>query len=77
MRTVTRRCIQNGEDGTHHGDQRLANSMAKKKKKKTNGADRGYCSFRNGDRQTDNPPQKQGGIFAGDAGGRELGSAEL
>lgn len=26
--------------------------------------------------QTDNP-QEQGGIFAGDAGGRELGSAEL
>lgn len=49
----------------------------KEKKKKTNGADRGYCPFRNGDRQTDNPPQKQGGIFAGDAGGRELGSAEL
>lgn len=30
MRTVTRRCIQNEEDGTHHGDRRLANSLTKK-----------------------------------------------
>lgn len=70
MRTVTRRCIQNEEDGTHHGDRRLANSLTKKK---PHGADRGCCPFRNGDRQTD----RQTGIFAGDAGGRELGSAEL
>lgn len=27
--------------------------------------------------QTDNPPQEQGGVFVGDPGGRELGSAEL
>lgn len=32
---------------------------------------------RNGDRQTDNPPEEQGGISVGDPGGRELGNTEL
>lgn len=67
MRTVTRRCIQNEEDGTHHGDRRLANSLTKKSPmgQREDAAHSGMGT----DRQT--------GIFAGDAGGRELGSAEL
>lgn len=68
MRTVTRRCIQNEEDGTHHGDRRLANSLTKKKSPMGQTEDAAHSGMGT-DRQT--------GIFAGDAGGRELGSAEL
>lgn len=67
MRTVTRRCIQNEEDGTHHGDRRLANSL--RKKSPMGQTEDAAHSGMGTDRQT--------GIFAGDAGGRELGSAEL
>lgn len=69
----TRRCIPRVRMNGTRESPRLANSLGEK----PHGADRGCGQFRNGDRQTDNPPQEQGGAFVGDPGGRELGSAEL
>lgn len=70
LRTVTRRGIQNGEDGTRHGDLEACKFAGRKAPW---GRQRTLPVQEWG--QTDNP-QEHGGIFAGDPGGCELDGAE-